>query len=848
MKEQKNQNKYPDIAGLIFRTKYRDSVYGDFHEQYHEMKADKGSIVSILWLIIQVITSFTSFTLNSIYGSILMIKNYFKVALRNMIRQKIYTSINIFGLSIGIACSILIFIFIKNEYSYDGFHKNAENIYRVWQKEHLDNRETLMSSETPYPLAGVLKELFPGIDNAFRYMNRSTVIKTDNNSFQEVIYFVDPDFLEVFTFPLIEGDMETPLNDINSVVITRSMGKKYFGDPSPVGRKLSIQLIDSFHDFTVTAVAEDPPENSSMSFQFLIPFDKCKVYVNPRYFTHWGIVSPETFIRISSETDPEELQSKFDIISEKYYARTMGGKAEYLMQPLTDIHLNKDVPVGRTPVSDPVYSYMLAGIGILVLFIACINFMTLSIGRSSARSREVGMRKVMGAFRSQVTVQYIGEAVILTFLSLIVGLIIAGLFLPVFNSISGKQLVLTPGSGVIPIMAVLLILIGIVAGSYPAVVLSGFQPASVLKGVLAAGKKNLLSRILVVIQFSISILLIICTFLMNQQLNFIIGNNLGYDRERVAVIENTVSGDEANRIFEVYKNELEKSDMVVSVGGANNQFGVYWTIVGYDERSGEFREFFMNFVDHDYIPTLGMEIIQGRNFSREFGSDQSEGIIVNEAFAKYFGWSDPLNSNLPDNFPPHKIIGVVKDFNFSSLHNEIRPVALVLNPEIILRGINDIVGSNFPVVLGKIIVRISRGETAGIVGHLKSEWARVAPNTPFNLTFVDEAIDAQYRDDRKWSTVINYASYFAVLIACMGLFGLAALAVDRRIKEIGIRKVLGASTGSIVSLVSTELMILVIVSNILAWPAAYLAINRWLQDFAFRTEISLLTFLVSGLI
>ncbi|MFC1565248.1 ABC transporter permease [candidate division KSB1 bacterium] len=777
-----------------------------------------------------------------------MFKNYIKVALRNMYRQKIHTSINIFGLSIGIACSILFFIFIKNEYSYDEFHENSEIIYRIWQKEHIDNRETLMSSETPYPLAGVLKELFPEIDNAVRYMNRSTVIKTDYNSFQEIIYFVDQDFLDIFTFPLIEGDMETPLKDVNSVVITRSMGKKYFGDSSPVGQKLSIQLIDSYHDFTVTAVAEDPPENSSLNFQFLIPFDKCRVYVNPRFFSHWGIVSPETFIRISPETDPIELQAKFDIISEKYYAKTMGGKAEYLMQPLTDIHLNKDIPAGRTPVSDPVYSYILAGIGVLILFIACINFITLSIGRASARSREVGMRKVMGAFRSQVTAQYIGEAVILTFFSMIAGLIIAGLLLPVFNSISGKQLVLTPGSGVIPVIAALLVLVGIVAGSYPAVVLSGFQPVSVLKGVLSTGKKHILSRVLVIIQFSLSILLIICTFLMQQQLDYIRSKNLGYDRERVVVIENGTQRSEANRIFEVYKNELEKSDMVVSVGGANNQFGIFWTKVGYHERSGEFREFFMNLVDHDYIPALGMEIVQGRNFSNEFGSDQSEGIIVNEAFVKYYGWSDPLNSNLPDNFPPHRIIGVVKDFNFSSLHDEIRPLALVLSPDVILEGIDDIVGSNFPILLGKIIVRISPGETSGIVEYLKSEWAKVAPNAPFNLTFVDETIDAQYRNDRKWSTVINYASYFAVIIACMGLFGLAALSVDRRIKEIGIRKVMGASTGKIVSMVSTELMLLVIASNILAWPAAYIAISRWLQDFAFRINIGIFTFLAAGLI
>ncbi len=848
MKKANKPKRLPDPSGFIFRTRYKDSVYGDLREQYIELKREKGGLISSLWLLFQVITSFPSFFRNSTYGSILMIKNYIKVAFRNMFRRKIYTIINVTGLSIGIACSILIFIFIKNEYSYDSFHEDSERIYRVWQKEHLDNRETLMSSETPYPLAGVLKELFPGIENSIRYMNRSTIIKTDNDSFQENIFFVDPEFLDVFSFPLTKGDLETPLKDLNSVIITESAAEKYFGDSDPLGKKLSVQLIDKFHDLTITAISADPPENSSLDFQFLIPFDKCRSYVNPKLFRHWGNVSPETFIRISSETDPDELQAKFSVISEKYYAKSMGGKAEYLMQPLTDIHLNKDIPAGRTPVSDPVYSYILAGVGILVLFIACVNFITLSIGRSSSRSREVGMRKVMGAFRSQVTVQYIGEAVILTFISMAAGLVFAYLFLPVFNSISGKHLVLTPGSGVIPIMAVLLVLVGIVAGSYPALVLSGFQPVSVLKGVLSSGRKNLLSRILVLVQFSLSILLLISTFLMKQQLDFIRSKNLGYNRERVLVVENGTQSSVANRNFEVYKNELEKSDMIVKVGGANNQFGVYWTKVGYHERTGEFREFFMNLVDHDYIPSLGMEIVNGRNFSREFGSDRTEGIIVNEAFVKYYGWDDPLNSKLPDNFPPHRIIGVVKDFNFSSLHELIRPLVLVLNRNVILDGIDDIVGSNFPIVLGKMIIRIGHGETSVIVDHLKNVWEEVAPNAPFNLSFVDETIDSQYREDRKWSTVINYASYFAILIACMGLFGLSALSVDKRVKEIGIRKVLGASTGGIVSLVSTELLFLVIASNILAWPAAYYAVNRWLQDFAFRTDQSILTFIVSGVI
>lgn len=777
-----------------------------------------------------------------------MLLNYIKIAFRNMIHQKLYSSINIIGLAIGIGCCLLIFLFVRNELSYDKFHQNAENIYRVYVTEDPSDRDAFTYVQTPALMAEAMEKSFPEVESAVRLMTRTDNLRYGDKNFSENYHLVDPDFFEVFSFPLLSGNPATVLQNLNSVVLAENMANKIFGTTDILNQTLAIKLGNDFHDFTITGVAKDCPTNSSIQFNIVIPFDHVRSFMRPRALTSWFNVYLETYVTLSTNFASPEMEAKLDAVVKNNYPEGDADIVTLQLQPITDIHLNPDIPPGYVATSDPIYSTILSIIALLVLGIACINFMILSIGRSASRTREVGVRKVLGAVKGQLIKQFWGEALLMSLIGMILGIFLAVIFLPYFNEIANKQLVFSYDFFSIAIFTFLVLFVAIIAGSYPALILSRFQPADVVKGESKLGGAKIFGRSLVVVQFAISIFLIVSTLIMLDQIEYLQTKNLGFNDEQVLVIRNNSPDAQGKMLVDRLRNKLANHDAVLSVSGASATFARPWTVMGFRDNLAEFKQFYQITVDFDYLKTMKIELAEGRDFSKDFATDSTDAVIVNQAMVKFFNWESPLSQRFPGNdFPPHQIIGVVKDFNFQSLQNEIAPLAMVLNPITLLRGINDISTSFSPRAVNFINVRIKPDNIPHTIDLVKSAWQNSAANQPFQFSFLDEDVDQQYREEERWGKIVGYASSFAILIACLGLFGLATLTVARRTKEIGIRKVMGANVTNILFILVNDFGKLVIIGTILAWPIAFFTMKDWLENFAYRIGIGVENFILAAL-
>jgi putative ABC transport system permease protein len=555
----------------------------------------------------------------------------------------------------------------------------------------------------------------------------------------------------------------------------------------------------------------------------------------------------ETYVLLREGASIEALQEKLpamvkDAIGEEEYANS---NFTVELQPITDIHLNTDLPAGLEPTSDPTYSYILAGIALLVLLIACINFMTLSVGRSAERAQEVGVRKVMGADRRQLMRQFWGEAFVTTGLALAAGLAVARIALPVFNDLAGRALAFDLGEGMLLVLGGLLLVVGVVAGGYPAAVLSSLQPTEVLKGMLRISDRSALRRALVAVQFALSIFLLASLFVMTQQLGYLQSKNLGFDKEQVVTVPTTGSFAEGLRTAELIRNELMGRPGIVEVGASAFTPDRPWMTVEYADGQGGFYTYRANLVTHDYVEAMGIELVAGRDFSRAMTADTSRGVLINEALADAMGWdaSQAVGRSLPE-MPDHEIIGVTADFNYASLHQPVEPLVLAPKPDLVLRDAANvgIPGSTNP----KIAVRIAPDQVSEVMATIERTWQAVAPAQPFSYTFLDDAVDSQYRQEQRFAQIVGAASGLAIVIACFGLLGLAALVAQRRTKEIGIRKALGATVPGIVGLLSWEFVKVVTVAFVIAAPVAYLVMRRWLQDFAYHVDLGPWTFIGAG--
>ena len=777
-----------------------------------------------------------------------MFKNYLVTAIRNFLKQRIFSAINVLGLAVGIASCLLIYLYIRHEWSYDRFHANAPRLYRAYVTEDPPERDAFSYVEAPYPLAGALKESLPGVEETVRIHLRSVLVRRGNQTFSERCHLADPAFFRIFTFPLVRGSSNEVLRDSKSVVLSEKSALKLFGRDDPIGQTLSIKVGDRFIDFTVSGIATSPPPNSSIRFDFVIPFDNVREYINERTFTQWLNVYYETYVLLERPRPPAELDAGLATLVRKHYPADYSAYVTVRLQPMTDIHLNPDIPRGFEPTSDPLYSLILLVIAVLILGVACVNFTTLAVGRSARRAREVGVRKTLGADKFQIVRQFLGEALFLSLSALLAGLLLAVLLIPTFNSLTGTSLSLAAGPETILFLTVLMFVVGLAAGSYPALVLARLEPVDVIGRTPRLGGRGGLVNGLVICQFAVSIGLIICALVMNVQFRYLIGRNLGFNKEQVLVIPNRGPSDQRLAVVERLRNALGGRREILGVTGASSSFARDWTLLGFNAPDGVFRQFAEITVDHDYLRTMQMSLVEGRWFSREFGSDPAEAVIVNESLVRYFNWDSGEGKSLPGpNFPPHRIVGVIRDFNFESLRNKIRPVVLVLDPSTVLRGINDISTSYSPRTFNFIHIRIAPGSVREGINLVRSCWASAAPGVPFDFTFLDEDIQGQYREIERWRRVVGFASGFTVVIAALGLFGLTALTVARRRREIGIRKILGASPGRIVANISLGFGKLVLAANLVAWPVAYLAMRRWLQGFTYRTGIPAWSFVLAAL-
>jgi putative ABC transport system permease protein len=782
-----------------------------------------------------------------------MLSYYFKIAFRSLWKHKGFSALNITGLSIGTAIVILLSLYVWDEWTFDRFHSKSDRIYRAWAKEHFRGN-VFFNTVTPIILGQELSDNFPEVEQVARYYTVNTLAKKGNFSELEKVQTVEPSFFKVFDFKFLRGKPENAFPDINSVLVTEEIGRKYFGDPYPMGQILTLQTAGAWTHFTVTGVLEKAPGNSSIQYGIVIPFEQGKATLSKEALTSWTNVIVETYILLNEANNVKELEAKFaPLVDSRVAADYKPG--EYLVgfQPLTDIHLNKDFPLGIAPVSDRRYPYILGGIALLILGLACINFTTLSVGRSVARAKEVGVRKATGATRGQLMAQFWNEAVLTAGLSVGLGVILSQLALPFFNHLSDKQLAMdfSPKTGFL--LAGLALVTGLVSGVYPALVLSGFKPALTLRGLITkiGSDRHTVLRGLVGFQFLLSVLLIISTLVMLRQMNFLQNKNLGYDKEQIVVLPYSRSGarlteqwNEGKQVLDLLRQELNGKPGINELALSAHTFGTPgWMKMGYtDPATQKFRNFMLNGLDDRFLPMYNMELASGRNFSRENTSDQ-KAVIVNEAYAQQFGVE--TGQQMPEPFRDFQVIGVAKDFNFESLHTAVQPLVMALDPIGIIQTASDWNFDDVPTP--KISIKVSGDQLPATLSTLRLAWQKVAPEQAFNYAFLDDNIDKLYRAESRLSQVVSMAAGLAIFIACLGLFGIATLSIAQRTKEIGVRKVLGASVAGITGLLAKDFMKIVLVSFVLASPIAWWAMNAWLDDFAYRVDLQWWIFALAGI-
>ena len=761
-----------------------------------------------------------------------MIKNYFLIAFRNIRKNIGFSLINILGLSIGITATLLILLWVQDELSFDRFHENAKNLYQVEEDQYYSG-EVYHVTVTPYPSGPVWKEEIPEIKDACRYQWPSGMLfKYGEKAFYEGgCVAVDQSFFSMFSFPLIKGDEQTALTEPFSTVLTDEMAKKYFGNEDPIGKSL---LVNNKYEFTVTGVVEKPPKNSSLSFDILVPFDYLKEV--GQYDDQWGNNSIRTYVQLNENAITDSVNSKLTRIVRKNNPEST---TDFLVFPFTRVHLHQYFGYGHDP-GAIVFVYIFSIIAAFVLLIACINFMNLSTARSANRAREIGMRKVMGGTRQNLIFQFFGESFLLTIISVIIALLLTGSILKNFNVLTGKELTFQHllNYKFIVGLIILTFVTTFIAGIYPSVFLSSFKPVNILKGELSTGvRSGLFRKILVIFQFTLSVFLIIGTIVIYKQMIYMRNIDLGFNKEHILYIY--LRGDIKNNYYTL-KEELLKNPNVIGVSATmhtpthigSNSGGADW-----DGKDPELLSLIgFSAVDFDYIETLQIEILAGRSFSKDYSTDlatDSTGVfLVNEEVVKIMGVENPVGMRFDFLGLKGKIIGVMKNFHYQSARNKIEPLALVVSD---VRWLNS------------MVVKIGPGDITKTMKEVTDAWNKIMPQYPLEYHFVDEDYDNMYRTDVRISKIIQYFTILAIIIACLGLFGLASFTSEQRTREIGIRKVMGARVIKIVYLLSAEFTRLVLISCLLAVPLAYFVMKRFLQEFAYHTHLDWWIFALAGI-
>jgi putative ABC transport system permease protein len=762
-----------------------------------------------------------------------MIKNYLKIALRNFRGHKIYTFINLFGLAVGMAACVLIALFIQNERSFDAWHAHKDRIYRLNEVQSWEGITPQHVALSMYPMGPAMLDDFPEVEDFARIRSGPSVLNFGEKQLSLESFYADSTFLSVFSFPLLAGEPVKSLSQPDRVVLTQTTAQRLFGETDPVGQP----VLSEGKSFLVTGVVADAPKNSHLQFDALFSM---LTIDSERLRNSWGTNSFNTYLLLKSGADVAQLQGKFPDFVGRYLGEESRDTYQLYLQPLSDIHLGSahithDYHNFQKFAGD--YVSIFAMLGVFVLLIACVNFTNLATARSASRAREIGIRKTVGAKRVQLLKQFVGESVLSAFFALILALLIVELFLPALNNISGRALDLDFRSA--PSFAVALLfgalLVGVIAGIYPALFLSSFQPVKVLKsGASKLSRKGSLHDILVVAQFAIAIAMITGTTIAARQLNFMREKNMGFNKEQVVVLPMNRS---ASETYATLKQELSKLPGVLDVTGSIQRLGNNIHQMGLRAESADTLRVMApsnTVVDFNYLSFYELELVAGRGFSEEFAADRrGNSFVVNEAFVQDMRWEEAIGKGMRLGWQDTlgAVVGVVKDFHFNSLHNKIGPLVMSYQPDWGFREIS---------------VRVAGGDLQTIIAVIENKWRSFAPETPFQYTFLDQHFEEIYRTDQQLSQVLGIVTGLAIIIACLGLFGLMTLAAGSRTKEIGIRKVLGASVAKVVSMLSKDFVKLVLLANIIAWPVAWFVMDGWLQDFAYRIEIGWWMFGIAG--
>ena len=771
-----------------------------------------------------------------------MIKNYLLTAYRNSLKNRLYAGINVLGLAIGITCCLFIVLYVQHERSYDQFHEKKGRLFKVYRTSDREGYQEIGPTSAPY--AEGLRNDFPEeIEAAVRVMPREGLITYQDKAFTgDHISFVSRDFLQVFTFPLIQGDPATALNEPGSVVLTAAMAQKYFGNDDPIGKEITYE---NEYPLMVTGVLAPVPENSHLDIDFLA---SVHLFEKEDWFTGWWINNMMTYVLLKEGVSEAVVEEQLPAFMEKYMGsdfERMGLRVGLTLKPLTDVYFASNTQFDAwTKHGNRSMTYIFLAVAVFILLIACINFMNLATARAARRATEVGVRKTLGANRADLIYQFFGESFLTTFVAMLITIVLMTTLLPAFNQFAEMSLILPLTDVRFPLLLLgVVVVVGLLAGSYPALFLSAFMPVKALKGGRRVGAGGeYLRKGLVVFQFVISIVLMIAMLVVTQQMDYVKEKRLGFNKERVMLLE--VSSDELYEQRESFEDQLRQNARIAHVSAMSGEPGGFHDMYAFEVEGHEEENIIMNtvFTDEEYVATLGLTMVAGRNFSRDRPTDAQEAIIINETAARRLNWSpeEALGKEIANTFSnsfsasdsiPRRVIGVVEDYHFASLHNKIDPLVISM-------GDDDRV----------IALKITPGAISPVIDQVSDAWSAVVSRHPFAFTFLDEGYEALYRAEQRQGEIFTLFAGLAVFIACLGLFGLVTFVAEQRTKEIGVRKVLGASVLQLVRLLTQDFVRLVVMALLVASPIAYFAMQQWLADFAYRVPIRPTIFLVAGLL
>lgn len=770
-----------------------------------------------------------------------MLKNYLKVALRNLSRTKVFSLINITGLAIGMAGTLMILMYVTNELSYENFHKNRKQIYRV-SVEFGEKDNTMRFAAAMPALAPALVEEVPEVINAVRFeRDEHTLLEYEEKKFHEQnFFFADPSVFEVFSFSIIKGSEQTALNAPFSVVITERAAQKYFGDEEPVGKSI---VYNQKYPLNITGVMRNIPANTHLKCDFLVSYSSLEILGKTTEKPWMVFGDTYTYLLLRKGTSLSNLEHQIHDLLQKNTSERFAETIQFDLLKLSDIHLKSEAIVDLAPRGNLTYVYVFSSVALLVLLIACFNFMNLSTARSLKRIKEVGMRKVLGAKRSQLIIQFLGESMVITLFGVVLAFVLFEIFYPLLNDFLENSLSLSQQNflQVFLLIPAVVLVVGLLAGSYPAIYLSKYLPVQAMTDRFAAvSSRSMFRKILVIAQFAMAVILIIGTTVIYKQLDFMRNSDLGFKKQSVVLINFRPKNPQFKGKYSVLLNLFKQHPKVINAAGAYTVPGRFSKETKAIQRKAEtgVQQFAIQAisVDFDYLDSMGMELVQGRNFSREILTDEENGMLLNEEAVRQLNLAEPLGEKFDvpgrGGLKEMTVIGVVKDFHVYTLKEKIEPLMLYIQPDYFYT----------------VAVRIHPEGTQGTLGFLENTWKQIFPDSSFNYTFLEDAYHSLYTSEEKVSQLLSLFSGLAVFVACLGLLGLASYMAEQRHKEIGIRKVLGADISSIVGLLSKDFTKSVLIANVFAWPVAYYAMNRWLQNYAYRINLGVWMFVGAGLL